>query len=653
MNRKTVAIVMVAMLSSQGLRAEEANRASTYVGDEIVVTSSRVKEPKKSLTSNITIIGRDEISNSSAKDLSELLAEKNIGHIQKYPGASTSVGIRGFRSESHGNDLMGKVLVLVDGRRAGTGNLAKIMTDNVERIEIIRGPAAVQYGSAAIGGVVNVITAKGREYPSIFIEQKLGSNSYSKTSAGAQGKIGRLDFAGSVSKSDATSYSTGTGDTYPNTGYSDMTTASLNVGYEFAKGHRIGLLAHSFDVDRAGSPGYLSQADPYAYTVQNNHSVDFIYEGATADRQVSWMARYFTGMDTYRYVDPTYAYESRTDIDQRGAQAQATWQHDLLRLTAGVDWLKYELESTLTPTWTSYENPALFALGKYGLFDDRLILTAGLRYDDYQVDMLDSEGSSRSTDNLAHQAGLGWQINDVVKLRGSYAEGFRMPSARELAGNITTYGSTYIGNADLKPESSATWEAGADVAWKKLAASVTWFSTDYTDMIEPTATSSSVSTYRNVGSATVSGMEANLSWVFNPADTSWELEPYVGYTHLLRYEDNATGDHLLYTPEWNASTGLRVRDGRGFSGAFNLACTGKSMIQDYESNYSGTVITKGAFVVANLSASKKFPLERQGKNGRGITLKAEVDNLFDRDYQFVKGYPMPGRTFVFGLRADI
>lgn len=650
MNKRTLATLMAAMLASPTLHAEETLLA--YAGDEIVVTSSRVQQPKKELTSNVTIITKEEIRESSANDLSELLAEKNLGHIQKYPGTSTSVGIRGFRTESHGNDLMGKVLVLLDGRRAGTGNLAKIMTANVERIEIIRGPAAVQYGSAAIGGVINVITAKGSGAPSASIEQKLGSNDFSKTEVAIQGKSGRFDYSGSISKSDSGSYRTAKGDIYQNTGYQDQKMASLNVGYEIADGHRIGMIVHSFDVDKAGSPSYLSSPDLDAYTVQNNQSVDFRYDGATSSRNISWMARYFTGEDKYRYVDPSSAYESTKNVDQQGAQAQVTWQPGALRLTTGFDWLKYEVDSTLTPTWATYENPAGFLLGKYGLFDERLILTAGVRYDDYRVKMKASEGTSRSKDNFAHQAGVAWHVNDFLKFRGSYAEGFRMPSERELAANITSWGTTYIGNPDLKPESSDTWEVGMDLAWKGFNASLTWFSTDYTDMIQTEAIAASTYTYLNIGSATVSGIEAELSKVFKLDGSSWTLEPYAGYTHLLKYRDNKSGDDLLFTPQWNASTGLKVRDGRGFNGAFNLAYSGKTFIQNYETG-SGEVVPKGGFAVANLSASRKFPFGDKGIAGPGITLKAEINNLFDRDYQYVTGYPMPGRTFVLGLKADI
>ena len=208
-------------------------------------------------------------------------------------------------------------------------------------------------------------------------------------------------------------------------------------------------------------------------------------------------------------------------------------------------------------------------------------------------------------------------------------------------------------NPDLNPEVSDTWETGFDLVWKGLNSAFTWFTTDYTGMIETKATAANTFTYKNIGSAKISGIESGLSWKMNHSNAGLVFEPYLNYTFLVEHKDNDTGKDLLYTPEWNASTGLRVHDTKGFSGALNITCTGKSMIQDYENSWSGPVVSKGGFAVTNVSASKKFPFGHEKDNGRGLTMKVDIDNLFDRQYQHVKGYTMPGRAVVFGLRADI
>lgn len=649
MNKKIFLIVMAGLLCSKGLLAEEM--VKSYTGDEVVVTSSRVEESKKNVTSSITVIGREEIEQSSAHDLGELLAEKSIGHIQKYPGTMTSVGIRGFRTETHGNDLMGKVLVLLNGRRAGTGNLAKISTGNIERIEIIRGPAAVQYGSAAIGGIVNVITSRGNGKPGLFFKQEFGSNDYTRTTMGADGKSAGVDYSGSVSFSDAGDYKTGAGDEYKNTGYSDRTVGNVNIGYEFLPHHRIGVIYNYFDVRKAGSPSYLSQNDLDAYTSQKAYSTDFIYEGSTGNRRFSWMARYFTGRDEYLYADPGTSYSSTNDVEHKGAQAQLTYDDESLRVTAGVDWIRYDLESTLAPYSSEYENPAYFLLGKYGFMSDRLVLTAGLRYDQYDVTISEGQGSSRRTDNLAEQVGLAWNVSDALKLRASYAEGFRMPSARELVADFYSWGTHYIGNPDLKPEKSRSYEAGVDIDYRNVKSSLTWFTTDFRDKIQSTAVDGAMS-WINIGGATVSGLEAEFSLALHPFGEEWKIEPYVNCTWLTKYRDEDTGELLTYTPDLSATTGIRVSDQRGFSSVFNLAYTGETRVQNWE-DWSGDIVVKGGYAVANISVSKKFLVDEDKKNGRGITIKGEIDNLFDREFQYVKGYTMPGRTFTIGLGADI
>ena len=666
MNKKVFLVIMAGLLCSKGLLAEEQPRS--FVGEEMVVTSSRVEEPKKNVTSNITIISSEEIKQSSAQDLGELLAEKSIGHIQKYPGTSTTVGIRGFRSETHGIDLRGKVLVLLNGRRIGTGNLAKISTGNIERIEIIRGPAAVQYGSAAIGGIVNIITAKGKEESSLFIEQKVGSYDFAKTTAGASGIAGKFDFSGVVAQSKMGDYKTGNGTRYVNSGYDDEKTGSFNMGYEFLPGNRIGIVYNHFEVGHAGAPSYLSQNDFDDYTVQKNRSLDFIYDGSTVDKRFTWMTRYFTGQDKYTFFNPILSNPDYYDdgipytknVDHKGVQAQVTYNHNFFRATTGIDWVKYEEVSTpYAPFKSGYDNPAGFLLLKGFLMDERLVLSAGCRYDSYNLmyQRLASSGQQKQdSDSITKQVGIAWNLPEKIKLRASYGEGFRMPATDELAANfISPWGTHYVGNTALKPETSKTYEAGIDIAYKALTSSLTWFSTGFNDKIQ-SANIGGDATWINLGGATISGIEAEFSESLLPFGAEWTLVPYVNYTFLTKYRDDSTNTLLLYTPEWNATAGVRWHDQRALDGVFSISCTGDTRIENYEDNIYPNpvdVITKRGFVVANMTLSKKFTLDRVQKNGRAVTLICEVSNLFDRDYQYAKGYPMPGRTVTFGIRGDL
>ncbi len=191
--------------------------------EEMVVTATLLPTPTKEVPVPVQVISRKEIEESRANDLSELLTEYLPEPMQKYPGALSSVSIRGFRTNTTGSDIKGHVLVLIDGHRAGTGNVAVLPLENVERIEIVRGPGSVIYGSAAMGGVVNLITRKGKGTPSVNGGVEGGSWNYIKGYGGASGglfndKVG-FSFTGRTIRQD--SYDMGGGTKVPNTGYND------------------------------------------------------------------------------------------------------------------------------------------------------------------------------------------------------------------------------------------------------------------------------------------------------------------------------------------------------------------------------------------------------------------------------------------------
>ncbi|MBT8491329.1 MAG: TonB-dependent receptor, partial [Deltaproteobacteria bacterium] len=655
LNCTIVLFVCLFVALSFPVYAQEGGDSVTM--EEVVVTAGRVKEKKKEITANVTIIGREEIKNSSATDLGDLFAERGIGHIHKYPGASTSVGIRGFRTDTTGVDLAGKVLILLNGRRAGTGNAAKIMTKNIERVEIIRGPASVQYGSAAMGGVVNVITRQGKEKPTAFVEGLLGSYGYKEGSVGFSGKYKAFDFSGSFTRDSGDDYDTGSGARFYNTAYNYKENSSLNLGYEFLPGNRIGVIYTYFDVDHAGNPGYLSQNDLDDYKDSGNKSVDFIYDGKIGNGLFSWELRYFDGKDEDEYFDPVASnpdfwdngVTDKVTADYRGVQAQFSYNQKYILLTAGFDWVNYETkDSEYSPSNTEYDNPAGFLLAKARLFDQDLIITGGVRYDEYEVDMK-SDGGKESDDHTSPRIGVVYLLTDWLKLRANYGEAFRMPTAQQLACDMNMWSVHYVGNPNLKPEKSETYEGGLDFSHASFNVGLTYFHTDFKDKIESYTTSGGDTSYRNLGKAEIDGFEGSISYdIGSPFSWDYQVKPYVSFICLNKYKDKETNEDLEYISDLKVSYGITVSDLDGFSANLNLAYTGKQNITDYEGGTYAT-ITKGSFTVANLAVSKKIlDAEKYGS----VTLKGEIQNLFDKDYEYAQGYPMQGRIFFLGLRYD-
>lgn len=641
-----------------------AQDAPTYIAGEFVVTASRVAELKANVANSVTVITKEEIEASPAQDLGELLAEKGIGHVQKYSGLSTTVAIRGFSSDTHGNDLRGQILVLIDGRRAGTGNLAKLLTDNVERIEVIKGPGSVQFGSAAIGGVINVITRRGSGSPSLFLSHQMGSYEFSESVAGIGGKTGPFDYSAAISSSDRADYETGAGAEYANTSFDDDVRASVNLGYTFLQNQRLGVILNYLDVGRIGSSGAIGANDLDDYKKSQNRSLDFIYNGSVSNGDISWMARYFTGKDRDVTFDPTESNPSpgrdngvsfEKIADQDGLQAQASIMKEHWSVTAGVDWLSYELEQNdYAPLFSDYENTGYFMLAKAILLDDKLILTGGVRFDDYDLtSKYDSASpeSIRRTDNFVKNFGLVYRLNDNLRLRTSYGEGYKVPDSQEIAAYYTVGTKTYVGNPDLEPEESRTYDIGIDLVTQQFTSSLTFFSTHYDKYIERTGTTTI--TWENLDKAVVSGLEGDVSYVF-PLEISgatFTLEPYASATWMSEYEthfdDGSPDQKLIDIPEWTLAGGLRLADKHGLTARLNLACYG-SEITEYDGD---DAVMKGAFSVANLSAAKKLPVGRNHSDS--LTIFGSIENLFDREYEFAAGYPMPGRTYKIGLRLDI
>lgn len=629
---------------------------------ETVVSVSRVEEAKKEITSNLTIIDQDIIKISPARNLGDLLAEQGIGHIQKYPGNSTSVGIRGFRTDTHGNDLLGHVLVLLNGRRAGTGNIAKISTDNIERIEIIRGPAAVQYGSAAMGGIINVITRQGKDKPGAFIEGGLGSFGYEEAGFGASGKAFIFDFSGSYSSSIMNDYQTVNDGTYYNTGYDHKHTASMNLGLEFLPENRIGVIVNEFVMDDVGSPGYLSLNDLDDYAETSNRSIDFIYNGGVPDTPVSWMTRYFEGTDKNRWWDPVDSNPDWWDdgipyeinAQHNGAQVQLALDWDMLNIITGCDWINYETQSNYTPVKSEYDNLAGFILAKARLFDERLFITGGLRHDTYKLEVKKGEGTDERDDNLSRNLGIAFLIIDNLKIRASYGEAFIMPSAQQIACDYTAWGTHYIGNPDLDPETSRTYEAGFDISVKGFESDFTYFYTDYKNKIEPYSTGFFAKTWANISNAVIQGFDGKMSIDIGEIfDLDYQIKPYFNYVYLVEFEDESTRKDLNYTHKKQCSYGIIVSDLKTLTANLNFSYTGKQKIYDWE-NYAWPMsgpdrIEVGGFTVANLSISKElFDFNKAG----GITLKGEITNLLKKDYEYVKGYPMPDRGYYLSLKYE-
>ena len=623
--------------------------------EKVIVTASRIEEKAKNVTQSVTVIPREEIAKNQYQDMGGLLRNHGL-QVDSFPAnqAYSQISTRGVRSSLAGtHGLDGQVLLLVDGRRVGTDNISMIPLVNVERIEILRGPAAVQYGTTAIGGVVNVITRRGTETPSLMAEAGIGSWDTYKTQASAAWAKGPFDFSGGVSYFTSGDYKYGGGKRYPNTDINYKLGYSLNLGLNFLDEHRIGVTMQGVRADASGEPNYYNALTDN-YTDRSTYSFDVAYEGGYKDAGLSWKTRYFSGSSNYftdDRLDSRMAQYYETNTDYQGAQGQVSFTKGFLILTGGVDWNDYDVRAWadwLTPhEHSNYDTLGYFALAKLALFDERLILTGGVRYDEYTMKV---QGEKKDLHKTTPSAGAAFHATDWLTFRANYGESFRVPMPIELIGFKGMY--TYLGNPDLKPEKGKTIDAGFEINHKSLNLGVTYFRTNYKRKITTQYVGWDTMYVNQEGTTKLRGIEASASYDIGEAlDWNFMLRPYLNLTRMVkhRYDD---GQKVKNVSDLNVAYGVNLSHPQiGLDVDLRFTYLGKQDVEDFNDKKKTyrQIVEIGGRTIIDLFVSQTL---KEWDNAGKLSLKAELRNLTDDRYAFVKDYPMPGRSFYLGLRYD-
>ncbi|MDR1164292.1 MAG: TonB-dependent receptor [Deltaproteobacteria bacterium] len=619
----------------------------------LVVTSSRTLENIREVTSNITVIDGETLENSSAATLEEILSESGFT-ITKYPGNLGTVSIRGYSTDSHGMDLGSHVLVLFNGRRLGTGNVSMIGLANVERVEIIRGPAAVQYGAAAMGGVVNVITKKGVGQPlGASMELGVGSFSANRQKASLIGSHGDFDFALGLFRSKSGSYKVGDGAVYQNTAFKNFA-GTGEFGYSFLDTQRVALSFNFFDSPKSGSPGSYNPSGNQGvdWTKKYNYSVGLDYTGSAENEKLSWLVRYNFGKDYRGYRYPRNPGSDLWNIvDAQTGQAQLTYASDFWDLTGGFDYLNYDISQSANSSTTPdslYRDAAFFLLGKTRLFSERLILSAGARQDFFSFSSASGDVSTKKR-NLSPSLGIAYLPWDFLKIRAHFSKGFAMPTPMQLLADFTSSGINYHGNPSLQPEKSDSYEVGVELMGRRSNASASYFWTKTKNYIEGDSSIAGHTYYRNMDIAYRSGVELSFALdIGGLMGRDFVLKPSFNLTHMFVFktrprpganfakiqdiEDTVMAVGLLYQYE---PIGLAAR--------LSLSRHGKTYAA------SGGARRQG-YGVVNLFVQKRvWEFPSQGE----ISAVLEVQNFTDELYNATASrYYMPGRSVSLGLRYD-
>ncbi len=652
---------------------DDAAKDQMMAVDDMVVTATRTKERAIDVPVRTEVITREKIEMSGAMDIGDLIGKYITGHYHKYNGLLSPMGLRGVRTDGHGEDIKGSVLILIDGHRIGTGNAAKISLDRIERVEVTKGAASALYGSAALGGVINLITKRGDGELSATISAEYGSFNYYKGQIAGGGEVNdKLRFHLTASYDDVDDYSTTDFGTVYNSG-----TTKLNIGgnlvYTFNDRHELRLGGNFADLT-SESPSWMDGDYYSTYDPDNeNHNdkshryMDLEYNGDLFDGQLHWrgVAYYLWDLNHWNYgytygVAPEDYQSKYTDTtlgtDHQFVWNMASWNKLLFGFTLEQMNKKSEGVSAGEPSTPytpglEYNNQALFLQDSLDLADDRINIIAAARYDRFEVNTekpetggwAEDNSQSVSYDHICPKVGIGYKfLEEKMRVRGNVGEGFKSPSADQLSADYVHHNGThYLGNADLKPETSLSYELGYDLMLPAFTLNLTYFHADYEDKIASIMyddNGTNTQTYINVGDAEMAGFDIGLEWhIGRMLDWEADLSLSSNATFNTTKKDKDTGLDMTYVSDYEVKSDISAGY-RGFTTQLSYVLVGPQFIYSYITYQNED---KDSFDFWDLTMRYRF-LEHW-------EVKAGILNLLDQRVEWAEGYPMAERNYRVGV----
>lgn len=677
MNKKLYSTLILCVIMSPTLvhaGAPPLQTQKTLTLDEVVVTATRSKEKRTEVPAKVEVISQQDIENTVGETLTEQLKKNSSIGVIEYPGALAGIGIRGFRPEFSG--ITKHSLVLINGRPAGATNLATILSDNIERIEVLKGPASSLYGGEAMGGVVNIITKKNTGELTGSVEAGLGSFSTNFQKVALGGGVGDgFDFDLTARHYDQNDdFKMGNGETRAHTSY-ETQNGTLRLGADIGSTWRVDLSGDVYQGRDIEIPGDTFDGDLKSGNKDiDRYGIDLRAEGELnhsnrlslttyKTNETSESYKHYTGYSAPVQVAPYRSYDS--DIDWFGFQVKDEYSLGKHTIIIGLDYQDIDKESrsylssgSRKAPWSPDEgrtNWAGYLETVWRLMDKSLTLTAGGRYDYFDVDTqstpykTDFTPNSESFSTFSPRIGLNYIFGHGLRFHTTLGRAFVPPNAGQLAGYAERVvgGVSMItkGNANLDPETSTTYDAGIGYEMKKsgLSADLTFFHTNVDDKITK-VTIGNVGTYENSLDAEMDGLETMLSFdIGAPLEWDRSLSLFVNTTHMFKAEENIKGGGIRdihNVAKYTMNYGLQYDDGM-FDG--NLHCRTQGKMKDTDWHAAGyPELEYPSFTVVDLVLGVNF------LDHHRVALK--VDNLFDKDYYEKKGFPKPGQSFFLSYR---
>jgi vitamin B12 transporter len=602
---------------------------------EMVVTATRTETPKNQLSAASTVYTRADIEQLQAKTVPELLrGTVGVDIVQTAgDGQLSSLFMRGTNS-SH-------VLVLVDGIKVGSATLGQttfefIPIDQIERVEIIRGPQSSLYGSEAIGGVIQIFTRKGgdSDKPKFTLDTGGGNYNTMKASGTVSGKWGDNWYTAGASHYNTQGFNScqkdgscfnGFGNEPDNDGY-------YNTVVNARAGHHFG--------DKADLEGSFMRS-------QGRTEYDGFFKKNKFINQVSALTGNINVTDNWRTtlrlgqsidINDYFLQSNALESSLETTRWNASWLNDIQitddhQLVLGTDYRLDEVDSNTLYTKNSRYDVGVFGELHSRLFDDHYI-NASLRWDNNEAFGDYVTGS------------FGWRFNwqHGLSAFANFGNAFKSPTFNDLYFPTSTFfdsstGSTFIskGNPNLRPEQSTTFEVGlsGDHDWLQWETRAYHTNIDNliafgTETLNPTTF---VSLPKNINKAQIDGLEAEINarlWDWNSKLNLNLLDPI----------DRATHTRLFRRYQKSLNFDLS----RSF-GDFDIGANVLAQGDRDDIDFSDFQVKKiGGYVTVGLRGAYHID--------KNWMVSAKLNNLLDKQYQQVHGFNQADRNFFVSIHYN-
>jgi vitamin B12 transporter len=616
----------------------------------VFVTATRTETPLDQVTTSASVITATDIQAKHAETVLEALRDvPGLDVVQTGSrGTGTTISIRGSESDH--------VLVLIDGvevnsTTAGAFNFAHLTTENIERIEILRGAGGTLYGSQAIGGVINIITKKGQGPLLLGLSAEGGNGWTNRQTLTLNGGVGKLGYTFSAARLESDGFRS-VNDDYRNLAtsgrldYKFTEDTNLKGIFRFIKTD-LGLFNSNNFVPGARDPNSREAISQYLGKLEWEQRIvkewDYRISGSIFKENIKDTDDPDPLTDCDSFGFPC---DSRTRSRFRPQISSAEFQTNYRLGEWSTTTFGTEFKRRKASTSSSFDgvpagetNKAIRNVGYYvqeqiKLLDDRLIVIPGVRLDDHQT--FGTEWSpSISSSYLFRETG--------TRLKASYAEGFKAPTLNELF-FPPGFGCAAFGNPDLGPEKS--WELNAGVEQTifsdriKLAATV--FHREVSDLIgtgptpDPTDPAFCVRA-ENLGKARFDGVE----WLMDIKVFSF-LTIGANYTYLDWDTENG---RLLRRPRHRGNVNVNYFYER-FRMSFDTHIVGR---RDDTNSFTGGNIKKAGYVRFDLAGSFQLPVKVTLV--KDVSLFGKIENALNKKYEEADGFRARPLNFLLGLRA--